>query len=120
MGHEVGLQASAGRGFSPPTCIVLYCIASAWLTLSKHLRVLLQLGSTETASLGPHSEQAAGAPDAAQRHHLSILPAAARCMHEHEKMSNHTHIPKEMCQRYSPIDGYDSCCDPTCSVQGIV
>ena len=27
MGHEVGLQASAGRGFSPPTCIVLYCIA---------------------------------------------------------------------------------------------
>ena len=25
MGHEVGLQASAGRGFSPPTCIVLYC-----------------------------------------------------------------------------------------------
>ena len=22
MGHEVGLQASAGRGFSPPTCIV--------------------------------------------------------------------------------------------------
>ena len=26
MGLEVGLLASAGRGFSPPTCIVLYCI----------------------------------------------------------------------------------------------
>ena len=25
MGLEVGLLASAGRGFSPPTCIVLYC-----------------------------------------------------------------------------------------------
>ena len=24
MGLEVGLLASAGRGFSPPTCIVLY------------------------------------------------------------------------------------------------
>ena len=27
MGHEVGLQASAGRGFSPPTCIVLHMTA---------------------------------------------------------------------------------------------
>ena len=26
MGLEVGLQASAGRGFSPPTCIVLFCL----------------------------------------------------------------------------------------------
>ena len=26
MGLVVGLQASAGRGSSPPTCIVLYCI----------------------------------------------------------------------------------------------
>jgi len=29
MGLEVGLLASAGRGFSPPTCIVLlYCIVT--------------------------------------------------------------------------------------------
>ena len=26
MGLVVGLLASAGRGFSPPTCIVLYCV----------------------------------------------------------------------------------------------
>ena len=27
MGLEVGLLASAGRAFTPPTCIALYCIA---------------------------------------------------------------------------------------------
>ena len=28
LGLGVGLQASAGRGFSPPTCIVLYLTVS--------------------------------------------------------------------------------------------
>jgi hypothetical protein len=32
ISHEPdGLQASAGRGFSPPTCIILYCTCNCWL-----------------------------------------------------------------------------------------
>ena len=30
MGLEVDLQASAGRGSSPTTCIVMYCCNERW------------------------------------------------------------------------------------------